>query len=29
VLVAGCGGGTVTTVIERTVTEKVEVPAQP
>ena len=28
VLVAGCGGGTVTTVIERTVTEKVEVPAK-
>ena len=27
-LVAGCGGGTVTTVIERTVTEKVEVPAK-
>jgi hypothetical protein len=26
VLVAGCGGGTVTTVIERTVTEKVELP---
>jgi hypothetical protein len=25
-LVAGCGGGTKTTVIERTVTEKVEVP---
>ncbi len=27
-LLAGCGGGTVTTVIERTVTEKVEVPAK-
>jgi hypothetical protein len=27
-LVAGCGGGTVTTVLERTVTEKVEVPAK-
>jgi hypothetical protein len=26
-LVAGCGGGTVTTVIERTVTEKVEAPS--
>jgi uncharacterized protein DUF6636 len=27
-LVAGCGGGTSTTVIEKTVTEKVEVPAK-